>query len=258
VTWVTSGGERWTEASREKVLAVGDRVETGRKLLMVGFERAVRGRVDESLAPLGHRLTAAGDGAKALRLVSRRRFDALLVSHPLAGAPTSRFLSGIRNPDSACRTSPLLLVTPERNRSDAEAYLGRGATRVLALEQLPQAIPEVLTPLLDVAPRAALRVPIRVEVLGQRFPRRVFWETVNLSATGMLLRVPHTLPCATDLRFELFVPGLPKPVCGEARVVRRTVQRWEPYPGIAVRFLSFAGSDFELLASRLRRLVADR
>jgi CheY-like chemotaxis protein len=240
------------------VHVVGDSVETGRKLLMVGFERAVRGRLDESLAPLGHRLTAAGDGPKALRLSSRRRFDALLVSHPVAGAPTSRFLHDVRDPESACRTSPLVLVTPERDRRDAEAYLGRGATRVLALEQVPQAVPDLLGPLFQVAPRAALRVPIRVEVLGQAFPRRVFCETVNVSTTGMLLRVPHTLPCATELRFEMFIPGLAQPLRGEARVVRRTEQRCEPYPGIAVRFLAFAGSDEDVLAAQLRRGVSHR
>ncbi len=232
--------------------AVGGRAETGRRLLMVGFERAVRGRVDESLAPLGHRLTAAGDGPRALRLVSRHRFDALLVSHPLVGAPTSRFLHDVRDPESACRTSPLVLVTPERNRRDAETFLGRGATRVLALEQVPQSLPDVLAPLLEVAPRCALRVPVRVEVVGQAFPRRVFCETLNVSATGMLLRVPHTLPCASELRFELFIPGLSRPLQGEGRVVRRTEQRREPYPGIAVSFLSFAGCDFELLSARLR------
>jgi len=231
---------------------VGDCVEPGRQLLMVGFERAVRGQLDESLAPRGHRLTAAGDGPKALRLVSHRRFDALLVSHPVAGAPTSRFLHDVREPDSACRTSPLVLVTPERQRRDAESYLGRGATRVLALEQVQQALADVLDPLFRVAPRAALRVPIRVEVLGQAFPRRVFCETVNVSTTGMLLRVPHTLPSATELRFELFIPGLSAPLRGEARVVRRTEQRCEPYPGIGVRFLSFVGSDLEILSARLR------
>ncbi len=231
---------------------VGEGVEAGRKLLMVGFERAVRGRMGESLVPLGHRLTSAGDGQRALRLVSRRRYDALLVSHPLAGAPTSRFLHDVRDPECACRTSPLVLVTPERNRRDAEAFLGRGATRVLALEQLPQALPDVLGPLFEVAPRAAIRVPIRVEVLGQAYPRKVFCETVNVSATGMLLRVPHSLPRATDLRFELFVPGLSRPLRGEARVVRMTEQLVEPYPGIAVRFLSLAPSDREALIERIR------
>ena len=227
-------------------------VETGRKLLMVGFERALKGRVDESLAPLGHRLTSAGDGPKGLRLASRRRFDALLVSHPVAGAPTSRFLHVVRGPESACRTSPLVLVTPEKSRRDAEVYLGRGATRVLALEDVPQALPDVLQPLFLVAPRTTLNVPSRIEVLGQPFPRRVFCETVNVSSSGMLLRVPHSVPPATELRFELFLPGLATPLRGRGQVVRLTLQGREPFPGIAVEFYAFAASDEAILAARLR------
>jgi CheY-like chemotaxis protein len=226
-------------------------LENGRKLLVVGFERALKGRVDESLVPLGHRLTTAGDGPKGLRLASRKRFDALLVSHPVAGAPTSRFLRAVRGPESACRTSPLVLVTPEKSRRDAEVYLGRGATRVLALEEAPEALPDVLQPLFLVAPRTTLNVPSRIEVLGQPFPRRVFCETVNLSSTGMLLRVPHSVPPATELRFELFLPGFAKPLRGEGQVVRLTLQGLEPFPGIAVEFRSFAGSDEASLATRL-------
>ena len=230
----------------------GDRVETGRKLLMVGLERAVRGRVDESLAPFGHRLTSAGDGPKALRIASRSRFDALLVSHPLTGAPTSRFLHAVRGPESASRTSPLVLVTPEKCRLDAEAYLGRGATRVLAVEEVSQTLSTMLQPLFLVSPRTNLNVPTRIEVLGMNSPRRVFCETINVSASGMLLRVPHTVPPATELRFELFLPGLERPLRGEAEVVRQTLQRREPYPGIAVVFRGFAGEDQALLFARLR------
>jgi CheY-like chemotaxis protein len=227
-------------------------LEAGRKVLTVGFERALRGRMDESLAPLGHRLTTAGDGPKGLRLAARRRFDALLVSHPVAGAPTSRFLYAVRGPGSACRSSPLVLVTPERSRRDAEAYLGRGATRVMALEEVPQALPAVLGPLFTIAPRTNLHVPTRIEVVGQPFPRRFFCETVNLSSSGMLLRMPHSLPRATALRFELFLPGLARPLRGEGRVVRLTLQGREPFPGVAVEFRSFSGSDSETLATRLR------
>lgn len=231
---------------------IGVPLETARTLLMVGFERALKGHVDESLGPLGHRLTTAGDGPKALQLASRRRFDALLVSHPLAGAPTSRFLHAVRGLESASRTSPLVLVTPEKSRRDAEAYLGRGATRVLALEEVPQALPDVLQPLFRVAPRTTLNVPSRVEVLGQPFPRRVFCETVNVSSSGMLLRVPHSVPPATELRFELFLPGLARPLRGRGQVVRLTLQGREPFPGIAVEFYAFAGSDDAILTARLR------
>ena len=226
-------------------------MESGRKLLMVGFERATKGCVDESLAPLGHRLVTVGSGAAALRLTFRRRYDALLVSHPMAGAPTSGFLHAVRNPESPCRTSGLVLLTTEKWRREAESYVGRGANRVLAMEEVPEALPEVLRPLFQVAPRFAMRIPSRIEVIGQAFPRRVICETVNISTTGMLLRVPHSVPPPTELRFELFMPGLEHAIRGEIRVVRQTCQGREPYPGIAVTFCGFEGGGGELLALHL-------
>jgi hypothetical protein len=68
----------------------------------------------------------------------------------------------------------------------------------------------------------------------------------------MLLRVPHSLPPTTELRFELFLPGLARPLRGEGEVVRLTLQGREPFPGIAVEFRDFAASDKEILATRLR------
>ncbi|OYV91277.1 MAG: hypothetical protein B7Z68_10940, partial [Acidobacteria bacterium 21-70-11] len=126
-----------------------------------------------------------------------------------------------------------------RNR-EAEAYLGRGANRVIAAERVEQAVAEVLRPLLRVPARAALRLPVRLQVLGGGLQRRVVCESVNLSRHGALLRAPHSLIEGTELRFELFLPEAPLPVCGEAVVVRRTAQGREPYPGIGVQFIAFA------------------
>ena len=226
-------------------------MEGAHSLLLVGFEGATRGRVRDGLAPLSDRVTAAGDGSAALRLASRGRFDALFVAHPLGGAPTSGFLRAVRNPESPCRTSGLVLVAPERWRRDAEAYLGRGANRVLALEQVPDAIAGVLQPLLRVPPRSALRVPVRLQVVGRGLIRRVLCESVNLSMHGALLRVPHTLSAGTELRFELFMPGRAVPVGGEARVVRQTNHGREPYPGIGVEFTALEDATREALQARI-------
>jgi len=169
----------------------------------------------------------------------------------MSGAPTSGFLHAVRNPESPCRTSGLVLLTTEKWRREAESYVGRGANRVLAMEEVPEALPEVLRPLFQVAPRVAMRIPSRIEVIGQAFPRRVICETVNISTTGMLLRVPHSVPPPTELRFELFIPGLEHPIRGEIRVVRQSRQGREAYPGIAVTFSRFEGGGGELLALQL-------
>ncbi|MGE5235408.1 MAG: PilZ domain-containing protein [Acidobacteriota bacterium] len=229
-------------------------LETGRNLLLTGLRGPERGRVDASLAPYRHQFTDAPDGDIALRLTSRTRYDALIVSHPLQGAPLGPFLRTVRAPDSPCRRAGLVLVTPETTRQAAEAWVGRGANRVLALEDLDARLPEVLGPLLRVGPRVPLRAAVRLEVVGRDL-RRVFCESVNVSESGMLLRVPFSLPPGTELRFELFAAGARPPLRGFGRVVRQTRARVEPFPGIGVTFAGFAGDDGARFQDCLGRLV---
>ncbi len=212
----------------------------GRELLVVGCDGVTRDHVRAGVAAAGHRVTVADDAPAAFRVAAGRRFDALLVSHPLTGAPTRGFLEAVRDRESPCRSSGLVLVAEERLRRDAEGYLGRGANRVLAVEQVQQAVAEILQPLLRVPARVPLRLPVRLQALGRGLQRRVVCESVNLSLHGALLRAPHSLAAGTELRFELFLPGTVQPVGGEALVVRRTAQGSEPYPGIGVQFTGFA------------------
>lgn len=229
-------------------------MENGCELLLVGFEEAMRGRVLEGVTRSGHRATEAEDGSSALRLAWRGRYDALVVSHPVPSATTEGFLSAVRHPESPCRASGLVLVAPERWRHDAEAYIGHGANRVLELDRVGQALPGALQPLLRVPPRSAVRLPVRLEVAGHAALRRILCETVNLSLHGALVRVPHSLPIGTELRFELFLTG-GRPLPGTGRVVRQTAQRREPFPGIGLEFTDLDSRGEELLA---RRLAAPR
>ncbi|TAM44726.1 MAG: hypothetical protein EPN53_15860 [Acidobacteria bacterium] len=230
----------------------------GRELLVVGCDGGTRDRVRAGVAAAGHRVTVADDAPAAFRAAAGGRFDALLVSHPLAGAPTRGFLQAVRHPESPCRSSGLVLVAEERLRREAEGYLGCGANRVLAVEQVERGVAEVLRPLLRVPVRLPLRLPIRVQVLGNGLQRRVVCESVNVSLHGALLRTPHSLAVGTELRFELFLPEIPRPVRGEAVVVRRTVQGSETYPGIGVQFTGFAWGGEDALKARVAAFRAGR
>ena len=230
----------------------------GYDLLVVGCDATTRGRVRAGVAAAGHRVTVADDATAAFRVAAEGCFDALLVSHPLAGAPTGRFLQAVRDPESPCRSSGLVLVAEERLRRDAEVFLGRGANRVLAVEQVERGVAEILRPLLRVPARVPLRLPVRVQALGGGLQRRVVCESVNLSLHGALLRAPHSLATGTELRFELFLPGSAQPVRGEGVVVRRTEQGCEPYPGIGVQFTGFAWGGEDALKAGVTAFRAGR
>jgi CheY-like chemotaxis protein len=197
-------------------------------LLLVGVEEG-----DEALlgAFRGLAVTRASSGTEALGAVANRRFDALVVAHPMAGASTGRLLRAVRAPGSLCQRAALVLLAPEQRRLEAEQYLGRGANRVVLAREAAQRLPFELPPLLRVAPRIAVRVPVRLTPGGGR---RVMGEVVNISLTGLLARVPYTVPEGAAVLTELFLPGAVSAMA-HAVVVRHSHQGREPYPAIGLR-----------------------
>ena len=225
-------------------------------VLLVGLDEAAVGHVHEALVPTGVPVATVADGRAALELAPARRFSGLIVSYPLPDLPMSVFLDAVRRRGSAWQSTALLLVTGIALRADAEVYVGRGANRVVTIEEAGLVLSGLLERLLQTAPRVAIKVPGRIEVRADNYVRRVLCQTWNMSATGMLLRGPHTYPPATELGFELFMPGDVEPLRGRARVVRQTLPPREPMPGIGVAFSSFANGDEARLRVHLQRLMA--
>jgi hypothetical protein len=235
---------------------VRDRVEAQRSVVLVGVERGDIDRIREALLPVGATLVPCADGKSALALAPFRRISGLIVAYPLPDLPMSVFLDSVRRRGSAWQSAALLLLTGAALRSDAEVYVGRGANRVVAIEEAGLVLGDLIERLLATAPRVAIKVPGRIEVRVDNYVRRVLCQTWNLSATGMLLRGPHTYPPTTELGFELFMPGDLEPVRGRGRVVRQTLPPREPIPGVGVAFSSFTNGDESRLASHLSRLLA--
>ncbi len=235
---------------------VKDRVEAQRSVLLVGLDHGEVEQVHDALLPTGVTTVTSVDGRAALDLAPRRSFAGLIVSYPLPDLPMSVFLDAVRRRGSAWQSAALLLVTGAAMRTDAEVYVGRGANRVVAIEEAGLVLGDLLERLLATAPRVAIKVPGRIEVRVDNYMRKVLCQTWNVSSTGMLLRGPHTYPPTTELGFELFMPGDIEPVRGRGRVVRQTLPPREPMPGIGVAFSTFNNGDENRLMSHLNRLMA--
>jgi hypothetical protein len=221
-------------------------------VLPVGLEPTALERLRRALTPLQAVVTGgADDWSEAVELASIGHYDALAVGYPLQGAPMSSFLAALRKPECPCRSSSVVLIAHERYRAEAEMYLGRGANRVVAWEEVELRLPEVLDRLFATAPRLPLTIPSRIQEVADRPVKRLDCRTVNISATGMLLDVPHAFRPGTVLAFELMLPGSHEPIRGRARVVRRTVEPGEPFPGVGVVFATFEESNEGRLSSYL-------
>jgi len=215
----------------------------------------VAARARSALGALGVEVGETAGGGEALALAPDRRIGGLVVSDPLPDGPVPRFLRAVRDVASPLRRSGLVLVTAAERRAAAEALVGRGANRVVPVERVESELPEVLDAVMRVAPRARITVPVRFGQLDAPRQRKVFGRTVNLSSSGMLLRMPHRLPVGCELEFALFLEGLGAPVTGRAVVVRHTVEGREPFPGVGVTFTGFGEADRARLDRSVGRLL---
>jgi len=228
-------------------------------VLPVCLEPPTLERLEEALAPLEAVATApAAEWDEAADLAAAGRYDALVVGFPLEGGSLSHLLGSVRRRDCPCHDSVVVLLAPERHRHEALEFVGRGANRVVGVEEMDVVLAEVLERLFAVAPRVGVRVPSRIEVAEGGFSRRVFCQTVNLSTSGMLLRAPHSYHPGTELAFELVLPGGTGLVAGRGRVVRQASRRRESYAGIGVTFTRFSPASQERLTEFLVRFASAR
>jgi hypothetical protein len=226
-------------------------------VLPVGLDPEAREKVRGALAPLeAVVLAGADDWTEALELASAGRYDGLIVAYPLGDAPMANFLAALRRPSCPCHCAAIVLLTDTRYRTEAETYLGRGANRVLTWDEAELRLSHLLEDLLKVAPRVAAELSVRVKPVADQPAPSVACRTVNISASGMLLKTREGYRPGTVLVFEMLLPGVPLPVRGHARVVRRTSVRREPFPGVGVTFAGFDDNTQARLNSYLARAAS--
>jgi len=231
-------------------------VQTGKRdVLFVGFEPPLFERWTGGLSLAEFRCDYISTAAGALELSALLPYDAVVIAFPTSDMPLERFLDALRKESSTCRHSAVLLVTRDGLLSEAESYVGRGANRVLLASDPPQALQQALPGIIEVAPRVPLRALARLEVPSELGTTRVLCQTVNVSTSGMLVRIDETYPVGTEIGFELTVPGEPGPIRGRAEVVRHATLRRERLTGVAMRFRSIRGEDQGRFVQHLSQLA---
>jgi hypothetical protein len=230
-------------------------VTTKRDVLFIGVEAGAFDRYRESLSLAEFRADFISTVSGALELMVLLPYDALIVAYPTPDLPLERFLDAVRRENSSCRHAAVVLLAAPGWGKQAEGFIGMGANRVLAHDAPPELLQQILPDLLNAAPRIPMRLLTRLEVPSGLGPSRVLCQTVNVSSSGMLVRLDEPYPVGTEVGFELVVPGENQPIRGRAEVVRHTVQRRDPVGGVAVRFRSFRSGDRVRFTTTLTRHV---
>ncbi len=225
-----------------------------RNVLVIGVSPGEFGRVAPFLARDAFDVDRFPSGTGALELTSQVSIEVLLVRYPLPDMDLGVFLQSVRQPESKCLTSPILILADSDSAGEAESYVGRGANRMLHLEDAEEELQATVSSLLSVAPRKDARFLARMEIKLGGAKDMILCQTENLSASGMLIRTDKRYDKGTQLDFEFSLPDDARPIQGLAEVVRHTMVGRDQVGGIGVRFLSLNGDSKRRFESYLTNL----
>jgi hypothetical protein len=134
--------------------------------------------------------------------------------------------------------------------------MGFGIGRLVMLESVESELRDVVSTMLEVAPRFPLRAPIQLATTGPgEYDTWALGTTENISDSGMMVSCAHEMPVGSTIQFQISVPGYAFTIRGSARVIRTTDSVREGTQGIGARFVSFDGSGKASLNDLLSRRV---
>lgn len=211
--------------------------ELQRSALILGVDAAEFQSLSTRLRRVGYISDWVGTAAEALDLVTLLPFDAIVAGFPFVDTTAKQFLGAVRRPDGPCRTAAVVLLARDEDLDEANRLIGQGVNAVFPLVDAAELLASKLRSLVEVAPRFPLRVMSRLR--GRLAGTSTLCQTVNISATGMLLRGDQHAPVGGEVHFELTLPGDTNPLRGTGVVVRHTFERRERVSGLGIRFASF-------------------
>lgn len=163
----------------------------------------------------------------------------------------------IRDLSSASRKASLLVLAEPANVDMARALIGWGVNRIMLLTDPPELIGRQAAELLDIAPRAAVRLSTRLRTTLADGGDAVLGKAVNLSASGVLVEIDAPFQLGEEVVISIHVSDRDESISAKGKVVRFAVRERGGVKGIGIQFLSFAGGSEELIETVLAEALAD-
>ena len=159
----------------------------------------------------------------------------------------------IRAESSASRKASLLILAEPGTEDLARGLIGQGVNRVMLTVDSPKFIALQVAELLEIPPRATLRLGTRMLVEVEDGFEMALGAVVNVSAVGLLLETDADLEPGQHVVISIDIDPQVEPVAAKAEVVRKADPEREGIEGIGARFLSFAGDS----QKRLETILGD-
>jgi DNA-binding NarL/FixJ family response regulator len=223
------------------------------RVLAAGLERLAF----ERLAPFLKRDALAVDWVatpeKGVQMAGESRYDVIIMDAEPCDWPLAQVVREMRGQSSRSRNAAILVLAQPDQVDAARALRSRGVNRVMLIGDPPQIISEQMSALVEVAPRADVRLSTNLETALGNTGRELFCQTENLSMSGMLVRTRHRPQLGTMVVFKIRVGDGNAPIIGRGELVRHTSPAFGQHDGVGIRFRSFANDGAERLEEFLQQ-----
>ncbi len=221
------------------------------QILVTGVDDPVYNAVVNVLSPLGFDIHRAPWDDYLRDHVQITPFDVIIVALPPKGDGLNLFFKALRTRGSGCHHSGVVLVTPQEVHDLAITFVGHGANKVVIDREVSSQLQDIVSELLGVAPRVPVTTNARIKIYVEGKPIQSFCQTLNLSATGVLIRGFDHYPQGSKIDFEISLPTDTAPIRGSGLISRRAEKRTERIEGLGIKFTSFHGTDQRRLSDFL-------
>ena len=209
------------------------------ELLILGAETPPLRQVMPILRRVDFQVLRLAREDQVLELLQGTHFDLIIARYPMGGLNLEDLVHAVRDKESPCRDSGLLVLAHEDSLEEVGGFLRRGVNRIVSVEAPPDRLLDAIADLVGVAPRHSLRTVVQFELWVEQGAKRLLTVTENVSATGMLVRGGREFPVGSSLHFRLILPGQAPPIAGEVEVARHTDRAREHVEGFGGKILSF-------------------
>ena len=232
-------------------------VHADTKVLAAGIERGTF----EHLAPVLRREAVQVEWVETpeagVNIAGKHRYDVILMDAMPCDWPLEKVVRSFRDPASPSRGAAILVLAEPDQVDVARALRSRGVNRVMLVTDPPEIIYDQMASLLEVAPRVQIRLATNVEAALGNTGRELFCQTVNLSATGMLIRTQNRPPLGTPVVFKIRLSDAVGTIFGQGEIIRHATMGQGGVDGVAIRFVSFGEDGAQQLQNYMDDLTSE-
>ena len=215
--------EKTTGAIRQQILVVGADTEALQRVLPVLEKHSVD-------------IHRQQEGEAALNAIQNLSVvDLVFVSYPLPDMEFGNFVIAVTGIVSPTRPPQIVVLVSKADVKGVAGHVGHGV-QVLPADLPDNVLERATAKFLRKAPRPATRIMVKMVVtLGVGKVMRMA-QSVNIPASGMLIRTNEHYPLGSEVGLEFALPGSPEPVQAEAQVVRHAIPDREGVTGMGLKF----------------------